>query len=202
MRKIISIIIFSLTLFLPNSTYAHANSQGDVDLIIQEILTSQSITDRSHIDCSEVTDEEFEILGDAVMRIMHPDESQHDLFDQMMEGEGSSSLQDSHIFMGGQYLGCSDPSDITQVDWDDNWTHGMMDGFPNHMGYFNVGTQWVWFVGILLLLFGLFVGGFIIILLVRKRQGGKKKKDPLNILKERYAKGEINKEEYENMKKL
>ena len=84
---------------------------------------------------------------------------------------------------------------------------------------------WVFVVVTLLLLFGsfgmggygmmgfgmgfgflfmlLFWGGLIwlVVTLINASQSGKKEEDPLNILKKRYASGEISKKQYEEMKK-
>ncbi|MFQ6109410.1 MAG: SHOCT domain-containing protein [Candidatus Aminicenantales bacterium] len=69
-----------------------------------------------------------------------------------------------------------------------------------HMG----GWWWFWFVFALL-----FIAGFVLLIIVLARliQGPEKKgyppsrEDPLEILKRRYARGEITKEQFEQMKK-
>lgn len=60
-----------------------------------------------------------------------------------------------------------------------------------------------WFGGLLMFIFWIFVIILIVYLVKSFRRGDfdKNKDDALNILKERYAKGEINKEEYEEKKK-
>ena len=56
--------------------------------------------------------------------------------------------------------------------------------------------------GIFMWLFWILLIGVIIYVLVNvsKRQGSETKETPLDILKKRYARGEISKEEYERMK--
>jgi len=95
------LILFLLT--IPALTFGHAVS---FDQTIQQIARGQGVTEVADIDCQEVTDDQFEVLGDAVMGVMHPNEQDHELMDQMMGGEGSPSLKAAHILMGKKYLGC------------------------------------------------------------------------------------------------
>lgn len=79
---------------------------SEVTAIIQDIYSTQGVTGQEQIDCSVVTDAQFERLGDAYMGVMLPNESQHEAMDNMMGGEGSQSLAQAHINMGRSYLGC------------------------------------------------------------------------------------------------
>ena len=57
------------------------------------------------LSCDELSDEDFERLGDGVMEDAHPG-GVHERMDAMMGGEGSESLEEMHIQMGKSYLGC------------------------------------------------------------------------------------------------
>jgi putative membrane protein len=78
---------------------------------------------------------------------------------------------------------------------------------PGMMGGWGTGTGWWGFIP-MLLFWGLIIAGvvFLIKLLARnKTRGGSGDSDnsrPLGVLKERYAKGEITKEEFGQMKKV
>ncbi len=76
--------------------------------IVSEIISKQSVTSTSQIDCSKISDEEFEELGDALMEKMLGNHELHEQMDERMGGEGSESLKQMHIFMGMNWLGCTD----------------------------------------------------------------------------------------------
>lgn len=88
------------------SNQALQAQSDELKSILQSIYTSQNVTSQAEIDCSRVSDEQFEKLGDAYMSVMLPNEQQHQAMDNMMGGEGSDALRQAHITMGRSYLGC------------------------------------------------------------------------------------------------
>lgn len=52
----------------------------------------------SGVPCSELEDDELEMMGDYYMGQIHPGEA-HEIMDEMMGGEGSESLKQMHIAM-------------------------------------------------------------------------------------------------------
>lgn len=78
----------------------------ELNNVLQSIYRSQNVGSQAQVDCSKVTDDQFEKLGDAYMGVMLPNEQQHEAMDNMMGGEGSASLRQAHINMGRSYLGC------------------------------------------------------------------------------------------------
>ena len=73
---------------------------------LQNIYQGQNVTSQAEVDCSKVTDDQFEKLGDVYMGVMLPNKQQHQAMDNMMGGEGSASLRQAHMNMGRSYLGC------------------------------------------------------------------------------------------------
>jgi hypothetical protein len=65
---------------------------GDTFANAEEIINQR-------ISCSELTNEQLEILGDYFMEQMHSGEL-HEIMDERMGGEGSDSLRQIHINMG------------------------------------------------------------------------------------------------------
>ena len=71
----------------------------------------------------------------------------------------------------------------------------MMEGFGMH-GWWGMG--WWWIVGFMILIL---VVIWIMIANQRNRAGHRENRSALDILKDRYARGEIDREQYEEMKK-
>lgn len=72
-------------------------------------------------------------------------------------------------------------------------------GWDHMMGYGNYGGMFMWLIGLIIL-------GVVVYLVVNRtksigRPGGPESERPEDILKRRYANGEITREEYERLKK-
>ncbi len=215
----------SLIVIPSAKTQAQENHGDSLDKVLNEIMQSQNVSSVDAIDRGKIADEQLERLGDAVMGIMVPSERQHELMDERMGGEGSDSLRAMHIMIGQRYLGFSDGTVpiggmggmmgfgggmMNNVNFADVGVErgggnfmNMMNGFGSSgMGY---GLGWI----IPLIFWALIIFG--IVLLVRYLVGNKfsqaqnnpmaNEKSSLEILKQRYAKGEIEKEEFDSKKK-
>jgi hypothetical protein len=111
---------------------APASSQNpEISAVLQEIYKTQHIDAKTKIDCSKVTDEQLDNIGDVYMGVMFPSKEQHEAMDNMMGGEGSASLRQAHINMGRSFMGCwsdynSGPAYMPMMG-------GMMGGYQNGM---------------------------------------------------------------------
>jgi len=200
------------------------NSNQSLDAQLKDVLATQNITEISKINCAQVTDEQFAKLGDAYMEQIHPG-AQHEYMDKMMGGEGSTSLQAVHIRMGQAYLGCgsSCPAGAMMGGGYGMMGSGMMGGYylnngagfnstfnSNEKGgvysmmgfpFMSWGFGWGWLIMVLFWILVIMGIIWLVKLSTTKNNGQSKPLDALEILKTRYAKGEIGQEEFEEKKK-
>ena len=176
----------------------------------------------SKIDCDQLTDDQLEAIGDYYMEQMHPGES-HETMDEMMGGEGSESLRQMHINMARNFY-CGEHDAMSSGMMNMMMGKGMMSsgsmmgiadnqaydyknkgGMINMMGsgmwpfsWFGMGFGFVFMV----LFWGLII--WLIVWLInnygKPKQTGKSE-SAMEILKKRFAKGEITKKQFEEMKK-
>ena len=186
MRKIFTILIFSMLLLGVSLVSAHEHDFDETKQLID-----------SCIGCDKLTDEQLESIGDYYMEQMHPGEA-HEMMDRMMGGEGSESLRQVHINMAKR-LYCNENVYIG---------YGMMGGgmmnmmvgnnmMGNYQAYYGYNNFW----DILWLIFLIGVIVLIIWLIYKFTKKRKESETPINILQKRYAKGEINKKQIDEMKK-
>ena len=174
----------------------------------------------SGISCDKLTDEQFESIGDYYMEQMHPGEA-HEVMDNMMGGEGSESLKQMHIQMakrfycnedvngmGGNMMGMMGGSGGMMNGGMMGGSGGMMNGgmMGNNLIGSSIGSSswWLWNIIGTLFWIALFVILILLIILFYKKITEKaiENGSALEILKKKYAKGEINKKEYESIKKV
>ena len=91
-----------------NEAVDEDNGHGEsIEVVLSEMLTKQQADSIQKLNCDQISDDELERMGDAVMEQQHPGDA-HQAMDQMMGGEGSESLRLMHTNMGSAYLGCSE----------------------------------------------------------------------------------------------
>lgn len=82
------------------------NAHESLDVVLSEILEKYEKNKVQDLDCDDLSEEDLERIGDAVMESIHPG-GIHERMDAMMGGEGSKTLEQAHINMGRNYLGCN-----------------------------------------------------------------------------------------------
>ncbi|MEK7567991.1 MAG: SHOCT domain-containing protein [Patescibacteria group bacterium] len=170
--------------------------------------------------CANLNDEQFGVLGEYFMGQMMG--SSHAAMNAMMiQAHGEDGEEQIHIAMGKRLSGCDTSANITsisggwmpmmnmmwgglsagQTGWSspfggNNSTNNMMNfGFSPFGGF-----GWIFMI----LWWVLIIAGIIALikwLTSQSRGTHNHEKSPLEILKERYAKGEIDKKEFEERKK-
>ncbi len=185
-RNTIFTLLFVAAFFGMFTIAVHASSPKSIEAVMSEIRIEQGVSSNEEIDPKTVSKEKLEDLGDSVMEAMIGNSEIHEQMDERMGGEGSDSLRAMHERMGYNYL--------------TGYPYGMMGP-----GYSRLGGMMGYYGGYGMAVLGLFVILLIAILVVllrmqSKRSQNKSFESPLDILNKRYAKGEINKEEYEIMK--
>lgn len=204
MKKII--LIFAILLLSISLVLANGNHQS-------EIAEGKKLVE-SKLDCGKLTDEQLEAIGEYYMEQMHPGES-HDLMHKMMGIEEETEYHKQfHVniartiycgdnntgMMGSGMMGGNMMMPMMRMmmggygGMGNNFGYGMM-GNPfgySYWGFWNIIWLLFW-IGLIVLLIWL-IYKFII-----KRE--ETSRTPLEILKKRYAKEEITKKQFEQMKK-
>ncbi len=164
--------------------------------------------------CSAVTDGQFDSIGEYFMGQMMGDThaAMNQRITQMMGSEGETAM---HVVLGKRLSGCDKNAAFPvgsenfmmpmMGGWSGTWTvedgsspWGNNNNF-NHMyggyHYFGMGGlgEILWWI--------LIVAGIVFLVKILRGKGGSFGKSATDILKERYAKGEIDKAEFEAKKK-
>ena len=188
MKKIFTILIFSMLLLNVSLASAHEHNFAETKQLID-----------SGISCDKLTDEQFESMGDYYMEQMHHGEA-HEMMDKMMGGEGSDTLKQMHIQMAKRLYCNEDVGGMMgsggMMGMMNMMGGNMMGNYPSYYGY---GYNSFWNIFWSIFLIG--VIALVIWLIYKFTKKGKESETPINILQKRYAKGEINKKQFEEIKK-
>ena len=176
-----TIIFMAIILFL-NMNLVNA-------ITLQEINEAKNIID-SKIDCKSLSNSQLEILGEYYMEQMHPGES-HELMHKMMGlQEGSDSLKQTHIQMAKRFY-CNEDigGGMMNMMGNNMMSSGMMGNYYNNL--WNI----FWFIFLIVVII------LIVWFIYKVTNKRKESETPIDILQKRYAKGEINKKQFEEIKK-
>lgn len=200
MKKIIFSIIgvIGFTLFSSAIVFANtAREEAEGKVVWEKIQAKQVV-------CSDLSNDDFGALGEYFMGQMagasHKD--MNAMMEQMMGKEGEEQM---HAAMGKRLSGCDSSAAFpAQSTGFMPMMQMMMGGGGNSMMNFGFarfgGFGWIFAIlWWLLIIAG--VAALIKLLAGQSRRARDYEKSPLEILKERYAKGEIDKKEFDDKKK-
>lgn len=181
--------------------------------IIWDKLQSQTVK------CGDLTDKDFELLGEYFMGQMtgNAHASMNQMMVSMMGEEGEEQM---HAVMGKRLSGCDTSAAysfggsnfmpmmgmMNMMGGYGNWSNfSGSNNFTNNMMGFGFGPSFIFLGWLFAILWHILIILAIVALIrwiVRQfKDGGKEKSTAMEVLKERYAKGEINKQEFEDKKK-
>lgn len=210
MRKLLFLAIFLLVLFItPSIVSAQSISDGHT---AREEAEGKKIWEKlraKQLECRNLTDDNFETLGEYFMGQMA--ESSHEVMNNMMKQMmGEKGEQQMHVVMGKRMSSCDTssvfPSSSIGFMPMMNMMMGLRGGGSPMMGYGgwnNMMGGFGLFGWLSMIIFWLLLILGVVALVKWLTTSGKtySSKTPLEILKERYAKGEIDKKEFEQKKK-
>ncbi len=169
------------------------------------------------VKCADLSEEDFDVLGEYFMGQMMGDSHAY-MNGMMMQAHGEDGEEQIHITMGKRFSGC-DTSATLSSEWG-GWMPMMQMSPWGFRGQQKGGTGMPWgmnynmmnygfgsgpgFLGLIIMVFWwlLVIAGVIFFIKWLVRQaGGSSTGSALETLKQRYAKGEINKQEFEEKKK-
>jgi len=231
MKKLFLTAIFLFTLLLtPSATFAQGmmgnwtsspSSVTSDDHTASEEIEGKEIWDKlqaKQLECKDLTNDNYAVLGEYFMGQSIGNTQRHALMNQMMTNMmGEEGEEQMHIAMGKRLSGCEPNAQVPsngvgfmpmmwmmgsagspQVGGGGNSMMGT--GWGNMMGGWNGFGLLGWIP--MLLFWILLILGVVALLRYLGRSGQQQEnKTPLEILKKRYAGGEINKKEFEEMKK-
>lgn len=150
---------------------------------------------QTKVPCNKLTDAQLEVIGDYVMEQMHPGQL-HEIMDERMGGEGSESLKQVHINMAKTFY-CGEKNVMPMSMMNTMMNRGGFNMY-NMMGYSSLGYGFSFFGWIFMLAFWVAIIWLIVWII---KQISQRNQNASEILARRFAKGEISKKEYEEIKK-
>ncbi|MBI5452985.1 SHOCT domain-containing protein [Candidatus Gottesmanbacteria bacterium] len=217
MKKLLPIIVLLFTLTVtPSVAFAQGTPARSVaegmgnwtntslsatsdDHTASEEAEGKAIWDKlqaKQLACKNLTDDHYELLGEYFMGQSIGNTQRHAAMNRMMTNMmGEKGEEQMHIMMGKRFSGCD-----TGTKGGGNYMMGY-GGWNNMMGGWSGSGILGWIS--MLLFWSLLILGVIALFRYLGVSGRRidESKSPLDILKERYARGKIDKKEFEGMKK-
>lgn len=186
-----------------SSTDGHTAREEKEGKKVWEKLQNKQIT------CDKLSEQEFGVLGEYYMGQMTGDshEAMNTMMEQMMGKVGEEQM---HVVMGKRLSGCDTSAKFPEGGTGFMPMMWMMRGGGNPMvgtGWGNMMSSWNGFgvfgwLSMILFWLLLILGVVALLRYIGKSPQSREDKTPLDILKERYARGEIDKEEFEEKRKV
>ena len=205
--SILSIVTILFVLSLSFIAYADDNKPKSIDTVMSEIRQDQGLKSDGKIIVDKVSVTKLESLGDSVMEAMVGNSEVHDQMDKNMGGDGSATLTALHKKIGYNYL-VGYPNGMMNLMSDGmmgNYGGGMMGnnggGMMGNNGYGVMGS-FGWGGMTMGILFVILIGIIVFFVVKNARGTGSRltNETALDILKIRYAKGEISKDDFDKIK--
>src|SRR3989344_489693 len=176
-----------------------SNSSADWDAVIEhtnrEEQEGKELWDKlqtKEVACADLNDEQYGVLGEYFMGQM-AGESHAAMNAMMIQAHGEDGEEQIHIVMGKRLSGCDTSAAFPAISC--GWVPMMNFGFGPFGGF-----GWIFMI----LWWVLIIAGIVALikwLTSQSRGTHNHEKSALEVLKERYAKGEIDKKEFEEKKK-
>ena len=224
--KKITMFTFGLVLIFATTSVASAQMMGgfsntstDWDEVVEHTLREEQEGKElwekfgdKEISCTDLDDEQFGVLGEYFMGQMMGD-SHVAMNAMMIQAHGEDGEEQIHIVMGKRLSGCDTSATVSGISggwipmmnimtggWSTssnlNTTNSMMN-FGYGFGFFG----WIFMILWLVLVIAAIVALIKWLAGQSSTRGHSTHKSALDILKERYAKGEVDKKEFEERKK-
>jgi len=186
------------------------NTQIDWDEVVahtvREEQEGKELWDRlqaKEVVCENLSDEQFGVLGEYFMGQMAGD-SHAAMNAMMIQAHGEDGEEQIHIVMGKRLSGCDTSAAFPSISG--GWMPMMNMMFPLRQGFGGQGGEWAFSLGwiLMVLWWVLIIAGIVALIKWFTNQShgmSHHEKSALDILKDRYAKGEIDKKEFEEKKK-
>lgn len=214
---LIALALAAFPLLSSSSALAHTTTPVTDDHTTQEEAEGKAVWQKlqsKEIQCADLSDADYGALGEYFMGQMVGDAhaAMNEMMIRMMGEEGEEQM---HVVMGKRLSGCDPTAAYPVTGRGFTPMMGMMMGGGMNMmnlGYnTSFGGGWGmpffgWFGGLMMVFWwALIIGGVVLFIrwLFRldRQKGEAKHHAALDILQQRYAKGEINKQEFEEKKK-
>lgn len=208
---LLSIIILGFSVTITNAQMMWGGAGGTSIPATSEEIAGKAILDKlksGEINCSKLVDNDFEFLGEYFMGSMMGS-SHENMNDRLKQSLGEAGEVNMHISLGKRMSGCD-----TSAEYPAGFSgfSPMMGGYRNQgqgtfgdnkfnmMGFGNgfYGFGWIFMV----VLWALIIASFVLVIKkIAFPSGNHSSRSAIHILKERLARGEINKKEFEEIKK-